>query len=657
MKEMKTKIRCFSSPVAVCGLALLVAGAFAATAVADQGPERIQQGNLVMENIPEIPPGIRERLRQFQNVRSASFSDFAPDGGIYILTRFGETNQIHHVAQPMGKRRQITFYDERTSGASVRPDGSGQFMFTRDVGGDEFFQGFLFDPETARSIQFTESGTRNLSARWSPDGRQVAWAATTWEEPNHKIWVADPSDPASRRMIVQAEGTTVPADWSPDGKRLLLSRYISINESRLFMLDLESGDIEQINPDQQVAYGAVRFAVDGDKLFVVTDAGAEFRRIKAIDLDSGEMTLVSEHPWDVQAMDLSPDGNLLAYTINAGGIAELHFLNLETGERPEAPQLPAGLIGGLSFSPDGGRLAFSHSYAGSPGDAWVLELDSGDLVRWTESEVGGLDTSRFQPPELISFESFDGLEIPAFIHRPEGDGPHPVIVSIHGGPEAQARPGFSSTFMYWVHELGAAVAVPNVRGSTGYGNEFVNLDNVFLRENSVFDIGALLDWIAGQPDLDEHRVVVYGGSYGGYMVLASLMHFSDRLAGGINIVGISNFVTFLENTAGYRRDLRRAEYGDERIPEVREFLESISPSNNAHRITAPLFIIQGANDPRVPASEAEQILTAVREAGGDPWYLLALDEGHGFARQSNRDFQREAETMFLIEVLGLEHRD
>ena len=626
-----------------------------ATLAAADSPERIQQGNLVMENIPEIPPVIRERLRQYQNVRSASFSDFAPDGGIYIVTRFGETNQIHHVASPMGKRRQITFYDERTSGASVRPDGSGQFMFTRDVGGDEFFQGFLFDPTTARSIQFTESGTRNQGLSWSADGSKVAWASVTWEQPDYTIWVADPSDPASRRQLFQAEGATVPSEWSADGSKLLLGRYISINESRLFLLDVESGTVEQINPEQQVAYAAARFSVDGSELFVVSDSGAEFRRILAIDLESGEQRVIAEHPWDVQAMDLSPDGSLLAYTINAGGISELHLLDLASGEPRPTPELPSGLIGGVQFSPDGKHLGFSHSYAGSPGDAWTFELASGTLERWTESEVGGLDTSRFRAPELISFKSFDDLEIPAFVHRPEGDGPHPVIVSIHGGPEAQARPGFSSTFMYWVHELGSAVVVPNVRGSSGYGNEFVNLDNVFLREHSVFDIGALLDWIAEQPDLDQERVVVYGGSYGGYMVLASLMHYSDRLAGGINIVGISNFVTFLENTAGYRRDLRRAEYGDERIPEVREFLESISPANSPERITAPLFIIQGANDPRVPASEAEQILTAVREAGGNPWYLLALDEGHGFARQSNRDFQREAETMFLIDILGLDH--
>ena len=632
--------------------AMTLALASAATA-ASPAVERIQQGNLVMENIPEIPAEVRERLRQYQNVRSAGFSDFAPGGGIYIVTRFGETAQIHHVAEPMGKRRQITFYDERTSGASVRPDGSGQFMFSRDVGGDEFFQGFLFDPDSARSVQFTEDGTRNQGFTWSPDGKHVAWASTTWEEPDYTIWVANPSDSSSRQKLFQAEGAMTPRGWSPDGRQLLLGRYISINETHLFMFDLESEQLSQIHPDKQISYGATRFAPDGQSLYLVADHESEFRRILRLDLASGDMTVVAEHPWDVQAMDLSNDGQRLAYTINAGGVAELHLINPDTGEAQPTPELPIGLIGGVQFSDCDRYLGFSHSWAGSPGDAWSWDQHTQTLQRWTESEVGGLDTRRFEAPELIHYASFDGLEVPAFIHRPPGDGPHPVIVSIHGGPEAQARPGFSSVFQYWVHELGAAVAVPNVRGSSGYGNTYVNLDNVFLREDSVRDIGALLDWIAEQPDLDENRVVVYGGSYGGYMVLASLVHYSDRLAGGVNIVGISNFVTFLENTAGYRRDLRRAEYGDERDPEVRAFLESISPLNNAERITSPLFIIQGANDPRVPATEAEQILQAVREAGIDPWYLLALDEGHGFSRQSNRDFQRAAETLFLTDVLGL----
>lgn len=636
-------------PAALCAVAVMAMPAIAQTA-----PERVTRGNLVMENIPEIPGSVRDRLRQYQNVRSAGFSDFAPDGGIFITTRFGETNQIHHVAQPMGARRQLTFYDERTSGATVRPDGSGQFLFTRDVGGDEFFQGFLFDPQQARSTQFTTDQIRNQGFSWSRDGRLIAWAAAGWGDADYTIYMADPADPTTAQEVLQGEGAMSPIDWSPDGTKLLIGRYFSINESRLYVLDIEEGTLTQINADETNAYGAASFSASGESIFVVTDEGSEFRRIMEISLVDNAKRIVAEHAWDVQAMALSPDSSIIAYTTNEGGISELYLIDAASGTRLPSPDLPTGIVGAVRFSPDGARIGFTHSSSASPGDAWTYDLGTRELVRWTQSEVGGLDTSRFRTPELISFESFDGLEVPAFVHRPTSDGPHPVIISIHGGPEAQARPGFSSTFQYWVHELGAAVVVPNVRGSAGYGNAYVNLDNVMLREDSVRDIGALLDWIATQPDLDENRVVVYGGSYGGYMVLASLVHYSDRLAGGVNIVGISNFVTFLENTAGYRQDLRRAEYGDERDPEVREFLESISPANHAHRITAPLFIIQGANDPRVPLSEAEQILAAVRAAGGDPWYLVALDEGHGFARRSNQDFQREAETMFLRDILGLD---
>jgi Tol biopolymer transport system component len=263
------------APLRLQLLCLLAGLCLLAPAVATETAQRIQQGNLVMENIPEIPPEVSERLRQYQNVRSASLSDFAPDGGIYILTRFGETSQIHHVAEPLGMRRQVTFYSERTGGASVRPDGSGQFKFSRDVGGDEFFQGFLFDPATSTSTRFTESGTRNQGFAWSEDGKQVAWASATWDQPDYTIWVADPSDPATRRQLIQAEGATAPREWSPDGSQLLLGRYISINEARLFLFDLESGEMTRLQPDRQVAYGAARFSSDGSELFVVSDAGAD----------------------------------------------------------------------------------------------------------------------------------------------------------------------------------------------------------------------------------------------------------------------------------------------------------------------------------------------------------------------------------------------
>lgn len=635
------------------GLAAIAMMAVNGTAMAQV--ERIVVGNLEMENIPEIPEEVSERLRTYQNVRGAGFQGFLPDGGILISTRFAETGQIHRVDVPLGTRSQLTYYDEPIGGASVRPGNSGEFLFSRDRGGDEYFQLFLFDTENGRTRQITEDTTRNGAASWSSDGEQVAWYRSTEGDPNWDILVADTDNPGDRRVLVEGEGAVFPGDWADDGSEIAMIRYYSITHSDLFIVDTASGDVRELNADLDIAYAAHEFEADGDNLLVVTDADSDFRRVVRMDVETGEMAPVTpDHGWDVQGMDLSPDGRTLAYVLNAGGVSELRMMDIRTGSQLDAPDLPIGLIGGMQWDEEGERIGFTLNAATSPSDAWIYTVESQELTRWTMSEVGGLNTETFVEPELISYESFDGLDVPAFVYRPDSEGPHPVIVSIHGGPESQYRPGFSSTYQYWLNELGAAVIAPNVRGSSGYGREYVMMDNVFNREDSVRDIGALLDWIETQPDLDSDRVVVFGGSYGGYMVLASMVHYSDRLAGGVNIVGISDFRTFLENTAGYRRDLRRAEYGDERDPDVAAFFEEISPARQAASITAPLFIIQGLNDPRVPASEAEQILAAVREAGGDPWYLLANDEGHGFRKKVNRDFQREAETMFFREVLGLE---
>ena len=337
--------------------------------------------------------------------------------------------------------------------------------------------------------------------------------------------------------------------------------------------------------------------------------------------------------------------------VNAGGLTELYRFDTRRLRLEKLPEVPVGVITRLALSDDGERLALTIDSPTSPGDTYVYDLDDEEIERWTFSEVGGLDTSGFVEPETIRFPSFDGLEVPAFVYTPAGEGPHPVIVAIHGGPEAQARPRFSSTYQLWLAKLGAAVIVPNVRGSAGYGKTYVALDNGFQRETSVFDIGALLDWIETRDDLDASRVAVIGGSYGGYMALASAVHYSDRLRAAVDIVGISNFVTFLENTSDYRRDLRRVEYGDERIPEMREFLEEISPSNNVEKIRIPVFVVQGQNDPRVPASEAEQMVAALRALGETVWYMNALNEGHGYRKKENRDEYRLATMLFFQRYL------
>jgi dipeptidyl aminopeptidase/acylaminoacyl peptidase len=610
--------------------------------------ERVEMGNLVMEGIPDIPASVEERLLQYQNVRTHGFRDWSKNG-ILIATRFGEVSQIHEVAKPLGARRQITFYSEPVGSASAAPNGT-QFVFSKDTGGDEFYQAYLYDMTSGETQAFTEPGTRNGSFVWTDDGSLGAWYRATDGNPDYDILIGDPSDPDSARVLYEGEGALFAVDFSPEGDRLLAQRYISITKSQLFIIDVETGTATEINPDDDVAYNGALILSDGT-LLSSTDKGSDFKNLIRINPETGEeINYTSEINWDVAGYDISPDESTVAFTLNEGGLGTIKLLDLATGTISDGPDLPVGLVGGVTFHPDGEQIGFTFSAATSPADAWSANITTGELTRWTSAEVGGMDTSGFASPELFDYPNYDGMDIPAFVYRPEGDGPHPVIISIHGGPEGQSRPSFSSTYQYWVNEIGAAVVVPNVRGSAGYGKTYVSLDNGLNRKKSVEDIGALLDWVETQPDLDSDRVIVYGGSYGGYMVLASMIDYADRLAGGINIVGISDFKTFLTNTKGYRRDLRRAEYGDERDPEIAAFFDEISPLKNSDQITKPIFIIQGLNDPRVPASEAEQILAAVRENDGTAWYLLAKDEGHGFRKKSNRDFQQAAQTMFLEQV-------
>ena len=441
-------------------------------------------------------------------------------------------------------------------------------------------------------------------------------------------------------------------DWSDDESRLLISRYISVNESRLYEIDLDTGSRRRLLGDVSAAFGNVRYGADGD-IYFTADIHAEFMRLHRLDLATGALSvLTADVPWDVATFAVSRDKARVAYVVNENGSSRLYAFETADRRFTALPELPAGIVSGLRFDPHGDRLGFTVSSPTTPSDVFSVDFASRQLTRWTMSEIGGLRRRQLAEPTLIAYESFDGRSIPAFVYRPREDGPHPVIVNIHGGPEGQARPGFSPTTQFYLNELGAAVIFPNVRGSSGYGKSYLKLDNGRLREDSVRDIGALLDWIAEQPDLDADRVAVMGGSYGGYMVLASLVHYGDRLRAGVERVGISNFVTFLENTQPYRQDLRRAEYGDERDPDMRAFLESISPLNRVAEIDTPLLISQGLNDPRVPASESEQIVAALKDRGVPVWYVLANNEGHGFSRKANRDYLAAVTVEFLKRRLG-----
>ncbi len=617
---------------------------------------RVEKGNLMIENIPDIPQDIMLRMQQYQNVRSASLQGWLPDGrGMIISTRFGETTQLHLVEAPGGARKQITFFEEPVNGASVNPV-STDFLFTRDVGGSEYYQIFHYDLASGKYRMLTDGASRNGFALWSNKGDRFSFYSTKRNKRDWDVYVANPNNPEQANSVLENTGTWIAVDWSPDDSKLLILKYVSATESYLHYLSLDSKKLTQVNPsEEKIAYGGQAWSKDGKGVYFTSDAGSEFKRLQYYDMASHEITMVTGGiQWDVSSFELADDGSRLAYITNEDGISKLHILDLQSKEEMQLPDLPVGQIYGLDFRPEGNQLGLVLNTPQTPGDVYVLDLGTSELVRWTYSEVGGLSTDNFVTPDLIHYETFDKVEgkprmIPAFYFKPEDtDGlPAPVLISIHGGPEGQFRPFFRSTIQYHVNELGIAVLAPNVRGSSGYGKSYLKLDNGYKREDTVKDIGKLLDWIAARPELDENRVAVIGGSYGGYMVLAAMTHFNDRLRAGIDIVGISNFVTFLENTKAYRRDLRRVEYGDERDPDMRAFLNKISPNNNADKISKPMFIAQGANDPRVPASESEQMVEVIRKNGGQVWYMLAKDEGHGFRKKSNRDYYNHATVLFL----------
>ncbi|MDH4000638.1 MAG: S9 family peptidase [Xanthomonadales bacterium] len=637
-------------------------------AFASETPEwNTNEGQLILQGVPDIPQALVDRLNQYQNVRSASFVDWTRDGkNMYIRTRFSDISQIHKVHAAGGTRLQLTWFQE-PMGEIGRRQKSEELAITMDDGGGEQDQIFLFDPETASTRLITDGESRNRQFRWSPDGKRLAFQSTRRNGRHLDLWMMDPARPESGSLLMEApEGTWYgPADFSKNGRHLLVQQFLTVDDSRIHVLDLNSMESRLLAGDIEFPSGnrAISFDRKGEGFFFITNDRGHAAELawQPLSSESERVYITARIPWDVTDFALSEDGKRGAFVTNEEGVSRLYLLNTKSGKYTRVNNIPLGIISGLKFNPDNRRIAMSLSTAQSPSDVYVLNLGRGSkglktLERWTFSEVGGLDTRAFIQPELFHYPTFDmngdrQRTVPAFIYRPKSKQPVPVIIYVHGGPESQYRPAFSSVFQMWAAELGAAIIAPNIRGSTGYDSEYLSLDNGSLRENAIRDIGALLDWITTQPDLDQDRVAIYGASYGGYVVLASAVMYSDRLRAGVDVVGISNFVTFLENTEEYRQDLRRHEYGDERIPEVRAMLEQISPLNNVDRIEIPLLVVQGRNDPRVPAGQSEKMVRALRSRGRPVWYIEALNEGHGYSRKENRDVYEQAAILFLQKYL------
>lgn len=608
---------------------------------------------LTAEKMPPVPLALAERARPYLEARGAGFAGWDPvTRAVLISTRFANVSQLHRVARPMGARTQISFEAEPVRG-SYAPVKGDVIVVTKDKGGDEYYQ--LYTLKDGRLTLLTDGKSRNSMNAWSNDGQLVGFTSTRRNGVDADVYVMDPRDPASVRMVHESKGGGwALVGFAPDKRTAYLADLRSVQDADLYTLDLASGAMTPIgDPAAEVAFSGFKVGPDGT-LWVTSDEGSDFQRLGRLDPVSGRFTTVSRETWDVEGFDLSADGKTIAYVVNEAGFDRLRLLDVASGKVTKVDSLPAGNIGGLEIAP-WGEIGFSLDSAKNATDVWSLDPKTMQLTRWTQSETGGLDASVNVEPRIVTTKSFDGLEVSGLLYQPDPakfPGQRPLIVNVHGGPEGQSTAGFMGRLNFYLNELGIGVFFPNVRGSTGYGKRFVSLDNgPFKREDSVRDMEALIDAVRADPAIDPARVGLTGGSYGGYMCYAAAVQLKDKLTATQCTVAISNFVSFLENTNPYRQDLRRVEYGDERDPVQRAKLTEISPLTRVNEITKPMFVITGANDPRVPKSEADQMVAAIRANGGEAWHLVAADEGHGFAKKANSDYAFLAQLMFWQEHL------
>ncbi len=612
-------------------------------------------------------------ISRYLNVQNATFPSFSADGQhIIFIADISGVPQVWRVpatptAHPFWPQ-QLTFESERVLGVWPAPDeANARLLFSRDTGGNEKAQLFLLEPASG-NIQALTAGHEQAMHRfgcWARDGSFFFFSANRRHPALFDVYRYDLAT-GHTDMIWQHDEPGYLYDFAVtrDARRLAFVRTAASFSHDLFELDLQSGAVRRLSPtDKQARYGPLAYTPGGRTLFLITDLESDFLHIRRLEPASKSWESVVTPNWDVEWMALSHSGRYLAYTLNVEGASRLELIDMARGVGLPVP-LPqdadagkrSGVVawndGSIEFSPQEDRLTYSFSSATHTTDVYVWDLHENRRHAATRSSHGGLPVDKFVAPQLIHFPTFDEREIPAWYFRPQtsdfsklaadsqnldvsnaASTPLPAIIIVHGGPESQYRPTFNFLAQYLAHN-GYAVLAPNVRGSTGYGKEYSHLDDVERRMDAVSDLAHAARWLQDQPQIDGSRIAVYGGSYGGFMVLAALTNYPELWAAGVNLVGISNFVTFLENTSDYRRGHREAEYGS--LARDRAFLESIAPMRKIDRLQAPLMVIHGANDPRVPLGEAQQLVDALEERDVPVEFLVFDDEGHGIAKLENK---------------------
>ena len=609
------------------------------------------------DNAPDFTP--------YLNVRSASAPSWAPAAAaLAFLTDISGVSEAWRVRVDMALGGgaqlwpdQLTFGGERVSAAVFAPTDE-RLLLASDAGGSELTQLLLLPPDGGAAQPLTSAPNAIAQfAEWSPDGQRILYATNTRDPRFFDVCERDLTTGETRHFPLP-EGTNWALRYSPDGQRILATHVETFFRDRLYLIERATGEARSITREITAPHGShssPAWSADGQTLYLLTDEERDFRNLAALDLASGELRYLTDENADCDDLAVSADDRMLALTTNVDGYSRLDVYDISDGWDARKPiplaEQERGVISELRWSRDGRALAFTRESSTAPRDIWRLDAQTGALAQVTRSATGGLPRSAFVEPRLVRYPTFDGREIPAFLYTPTGREARglPTIVYVHGGPESQYRPTFNPIVQYFV-ACGYAVLAPNVRGSAGYGHAYMALDDVRLRMDSVADLRHATLWLASEGIADPRRIAVMGGSYGGFMVLAALTTYPDLWAAGVDIVGIASFVTFLERTSAWRRRLREAEYGS--LERDRDFLTEISPLHKADRITAPLFVVHGANDPRVPVQEAEQIVAALRLRGVPVEYLRYEDEGHGLIKRANRLRAYPAIARFLDKSLG-----
>ena len=620
--------------------------------------------DMVHDGVPPVPASVPASTFRYMLYYSSSFIGWDPIKPEPLVTGyFGGSFHAGRVPNPGEPPEFFTPLPDGYAEIHYAPSGK-YFLYVKGEGTQP--QMYRYDIDSKTSTMLTDGKSRNLYPIWSSSAKWIAYSSSQRDGIDVDVYVMDPLDPKTSRMVAELKGGAwAPFAWSPDDRRLVLSEARSWGETYLWLLDIENGKMTPLTPPEggQVAFNGsyVFFSKDGKGIYMSTDRGSEFERLAYLDLATGKLRFLTEGiPWDVDEFALSPDGNFLAFVANEDGIGRLHVMDTRSFKELPVPDLPGsgvvqagvGVVPGLQWHRSLPYVAFMFNSTKSPPELFSLNIASGKIERWTRAGKA-VQTADLREPELIKWKSFDGRTIPGYLYLPPESfvGKHPVIIDLHGGPTFQFRPAFREADNYFNNALGIATIYPNVRGSSGYGKTFKTLDDGLRRLDATRDVGALLEWIAGRPDLDARRVMLRGASYGGYLALSAASLYSDSILGVISNVAPTNLATFIDRTYNSDKDVWRSEMGDERDKKTREFLERIAPANNAGKMTKPLLLIVGGKDGMESVAETERIVSTLKKNRVPVWYLLAKNEGHGFSGTENYEYEFDSEILFTRRFL------